>query len=201
MTNEEILNLAREAIARESAAVAQLAGQLDDSFADVANALLHCRGHVLVAGSGTSNTVAARFAHLLSCVGTPALFIHPGDSQHGLAGAVTARDVLICISKGGETTEVIHLARVAKARGTTLVALTEKPASTLGQMADFVLKVVAPPEADPFGMVATGSSLVNSGFADAMCVALLKMRDYGIEEFSQTHPGGAVGRKLRGEEK
>jgi arabinose-5-phosphate isomerase len=200
MTNEEILNLARETIARESAAVAQLAGQLDESFANVANALLDCRGHVLVAGSGTSNPVAARFAHLLSCVGTPALFIHPGDSQHGLAGAVTARDVLICISKGGETTEVIHLARVAKARDATLVALTEKPASTLAQMADFVLTVVAPREVDPFGMVATGSSLVNSAFADAICVALLSLRGYGIAEFGQTHPGGAVGRKLRGED-
>lgn len=200
MTNTEILSLARDAIARESAAVAHLAGQLDDSFASVANVLLNCRGHVLVAGSGTSNPVAARFAHLLSCVGTPALFIHPGDSQHGLAGAVTARDVLVCISKGGETTEVIHLARVAKARDATLVALTEKPESTLGGMADFVLKVIAPPDVDPFGMVATGSSLVNSAFADAMCVALLRMRGYGVAEFGQTHPGGAVGRKLRGEE-
>ena len=200
MTNTEILSLARDAIARESAAVAHLAGQLDDSFASVANVLLNCRGHVLVAGSGTSNPVAARFAHLLSCVGPPALFIHPGDSQHGLAGAVTARDVLVCISKGGETTEVIHLARVAKARDATLVALTEKPESTLGGMADFVLKVIAPPDVDPFGMVATGSSLVNSAFADAMCVALLRMRGYGVAEFGQTHPGGAVGRKLRGEE-
>ena len=122
-------------------------------------------GHILVAGSGASNPVAARFAHLLSCVGTPALFIHLGDSQHGLAGAVT-----------------------------------EKRESTLGEMAGFVLKVVAPPDVDPFGMVATGSTLVYSVFADAMCVALLNMRDYAIAELGQIHPGGAVDRGPHGED-
>jgi arabinose-5-phosphate isomerase len=140
--------------------------------------------------------VAARLAHLLSCCGTPALFIHPGDSQHGLAGAVTKRDVLFTISKGGETAEVNHLARIAKKQGATVIALTENPDSTLGRLSDVVLRVQAPAGADPYGMIATGSSLVNAAVGDALCVVLLKLRGYSKEDFGVTHPGGAVGKKL-----
>ncbi len=197
MQPEEILQLASEVIQQESEGVACLIPQLDESFVKAAQLLLDCKGHVLVAGSGTSHPVAARFAHLLSCCGTPALFIHPGDSQHGLAGAVTEQDVLIGISKGGETVEVNFLAQVAKSRGAKLIALTEKPDSSLGKLADLVLKVQAPSEIDPYGMIATGSSLVNAAYGDALCVVLLKLRGYPVEKFGETHPGGAVGRKLK----
>jgi len=139
--------------------------------------------------------VGARLAHLLSCCGTPALFIHPGDAQHGLSGAVTDRDVLILISKGGETTEVNTLASIAKQRGARLIALTEQPDSSLGRMSDLVLCVRPPAGVDPYGMIATGSSLVNAAFGDALCVVLLHMRGYTREQFGQTHPGGAVGRQ------
>jgi D-arabinose 5-phosphate isomerase GutQ len=196
MTPEEILQTARSVVERESAAVAGLVGQLGADFAAAAEMLLACQGHVLVAGSGTSHAVGARLAHLLSCCGTPALFIHPGDSQHGLSGAVTARDVLIALSKGGETAEVNFLASIAKGRGAKVIAITEKPDSTLGRISDRVLCVKAPPEADPYGMIATGSSLVNAAFGDALCVVLLNMRGYTQEQFGKTHPGGAVGKKI-----
>jgi arabinose-5-phosphate isomerase len=194
---EEILNIASEVIQQESKGVLGLIPQLDQSFVQAAQLLLDCPGHVLVAGSGTSHPIAARLAHLLSCCGTPSLFIHPGDSQHGLAGAVTGHDVVIAISKGGETTEVNFLARIAKSRRAQLIALTEKPESTLGKMADVVLKVQSPAEIDPYGMIATGSSLVNAAYGDALCVVLLKLRSYSVEKFGETHPGGAVGRKLK----
>jgi D-arabinose 5-phosphate isomerase GutQ len=196
MEETEIIALAHEVIQRESAAVAALSEQIDQSLAAAARRLLDCQGHVLVAGSGTSHTVGARLAHLLSCCGTPALFIHPGDGQHGLSGAITSKDVLIAISKGGETLEVNHLARIAKGRGAGLIALTEKPTSTLGKLSDIVLKVVAPPGIDPYGLIATGSSLVNLAFCDALCVIMLHLRGYSREQFGQTHPGGAVGIKL-----
>ena len=186
-----------DVIERESAAVASVAAQLDDSFVAVVRAMLECEGKVLVSGSGTSHAVALRFAHLLSCVGTPSLVLHPGDSQHGAAGAVAEGDVWVGLSKGGETTEVIFLAGIARKRGATVVAITEKPASSLGQLADLVLHVTAPDGVDPFGMVATGSSLFNSAFCDAICVALLELRGYSVEDFGETHPGGAVGHKIR----
>ena len=200
MSPEEMLELARAVVRRESAAVAAIAAQLDRSFVCAAQMLLACQGHVLVAGAGTSHPVAARLAHLLSCCGTPALFIHPGDSQHGLSGAVSGHDVLIAISKGGETAEVNHLARIARRRGAAIVALTEKPDSTLGRMSDVVLQVQAPPDVDPYGMIATGSSLVNAALGDALCVVLLQLRGYSKEDFGLTHPGGAVGRKLAKDE-
>ncbi len=196
MTSDEILELARSTIQKEIDSVATLMDQLDGGFVETAKRLLECKGHVLVTGAGTSNPVAARLAHLFSCCGTPALFIHPGDSQHGLAGAVTEQDVLLAISKGGETTEINHLAKVARERGATVIGLTENPDSTLGDLSDVVLQVQAPPDSDPYGMIATGSSLVNAAVGDALCVVLLRLRGYSIEEFSQTHPGGAVGRKL-----
>ena len=199
MSQVDVISIASHVIRQESAAVITLLDQLDDSFVHAAETLLACQGHVLVAGSGTSHPVGARLAHLLSCCGTPALFIHPGDSQHGLSGAVTAKDVLIAISKGGETLEVNYLARIARQRGATLIALTEKPDSTLGQLSDIVLKVVAPPDVDPYGMIATGSSLVNSAFCDALCVVMLNLRGYSKEQFAQTHPGGAVGIRIKDE--
>jgi D-arabinose 5-phosphate isomerase GutQ len=194
---EEIIELATQVMRAEGAAVSSAAGQLNKSLVEAANLMLGCQGHILVAGSGTSHPVAARMAHLLSCCGTPALFIHPGDSQHGLAGAVKETDILIAISKGGETAEVITLAKTAKERGAKLIGLTEKPGSSLGQLSDIILNVISPPDIDPFGMIATGSSLVNAAFGDALCVVLLKLRGYSLVDFGATHPGGAVGQKLK----
>lgn len=192
-----VRQLGIDVIERESAAVASVADQLGDSFVEAVRILLECQGKVLVSGSGTSHAVALRFAHLLSCVGTPALFLHPGDSQHGASGAVAAGDVWIGLSKGGETTEVIFLAGIARKRGATVLAITEKPGSSLGRLADTVLHVTAPEDVDPFGMVATGSSLFYCAFCDAVCVALLELRGYSVDDFGQTHPGGAVGHKIK----
>ena len=200
MDDAAIRRLGTEVIAREAAAVASVADQLDETFEQVVRRLLACEGKVLVSGSGTSHAVALRFAHLLSCVGTPALFLHPGDSQHGASGAVAENDVWIGLSKGGETTEVIFRAGIARKRGATVVAITEKPESSLGRLADITLHVTAPEGVDPFGMVATGSSLFNSAFTDAICVALLELRGYSVDDFGETHPGGAVGHKIRGHE-
>jgi arabinose-5-phosphate isomerase len=199
ITSVDILEKAKSVILHESSAVASLVPQLDHSLMEAAERMLSCQGHVLVGGSGTSNAVAARFAHLLSCCGTPALFIHPGDSQHGLSGAVTGRDVLFLISKGGETVEVNHLASIARSRGAALIGLTEKPDSTLGRMCDVVLCFKAPADSDPYGMIATGSSLFNAALCDALCVALLELRGYTKEQFGETHPGGAVGLRLASE--
>jgi D-arabinose 5-phosphate isomerase GutQ len=198
MDDTAIRALGSAVIEREAAAVASLASQLDESFPAAVRTLFACQGKVLVSGSGTSHAVALRFAHLLSCVGTPALFLHPGDSQHGASGAVAEGDVWIGLSKGGETSEVIFLAGIARKRGATVMAITEQPDSSLGRLADLVVRITAPADVDPFGMVATGSSLFGAAYCDAICVALLELRGYSVDEFGETHPGGAVGHKIRG---
>lgn len=198
MDDQQILEMATGVIDTESRAVASLKEQLKPSLAQAARTILGCKGHIIVAGSGTSHAVALRFAHLLSCCGTPALFLHPGDSQHGSAGAVRAEDVLIALSKGGETAEVNFLANVARQRGASVIGITEKPDSTLGQISHIILEIEAPEGVDPYGMIATGSSLFNSALCDALCIVLLNLRGYSVDQFGQTHPGGAVGRKLKG---
>ena len=104
------------------------------------------------------------------------------------------------LSKGGETAEVCFLAGMARKRGAAVLAVTEQPDSTLGRLADVVLESRAPPDIDPYGMIATGSSLYDSAFCDAVCVALLELRGYSCESFGETHPGGAVGHRLRAEQ-
>ena len=198
MNEQEILEIAANVIDIESRAVANLRDQLKPTLVEAAQAMLNCKGHVIVSGSGTSHAVALRFAHLLSCSGTPALFLHPGDSQHGASGAVRAEDVLVALSKGGETAEVNFLVNVARERGATVIGITEKPASTLGRLSNITLEIKAPDGVDPYDMIATGSSLFNSAFCDALCVVLLNLRGYSLEQFGQTHPGGAVGQKLKG---
>jgi arabinose-5-phosphate isomerase len=197
LNSEEILLLAGQVIESESSAVKTITPQLDHHFVEAAQMLLACQGHVLTAGSGTSHAVALRLAHLLSCCGTPALFIHPGDAQHGLSGAVTAHDVLIVISKGGTTVEVNALVRIAKSRGAKVIAITEKLDSPMAEMCDLILKVVAPEGVDMYGMIATGSSLVNSAFCDSLCIVMATLRNYSQAQFGETHPGGAVGEKLK----
>lgn len=199
MEQEKLLARAREVVAREAQGVAALAAQLDERVLAVVDLLYACQGHVLVAGAGTSHAVAQRLAHLLSCSGAPALCVDAADALHGGAGAVTGRDVVYLISKGGRSAEVNRFAEIAHQRGAKIVAQTEDPASPLGQMADAVYPVRAEGELDPYGMIATGSSLVNGAAGDVLCVLLLERRGYTREAFGMTHPGGAVGETLRGQ--
>ncbi|MHC4433557.1 MAG: SIS domain-containing protein [Planctomycetota bacterium] len=196
LSKEAIVARANEVIACESSAVAGLQGQLDRTIADVAQTILNCRGHVLIAGAGTSRAIAQRFAHLLACCGTPGLFVSAADAIHGGSGAVTDKDVVYVISKGGQSEEINQFARICKANGAKVIAHTENPDSPLGQMSDAVYHIVAPQDVDPYGMIATGSSLTNAAACDALCIVLLEMRGYTKEQFSRTHPGGAVGRKI-----
>lgn len=201
VSRAEIVDRARAVVRTEAEAVGALAGQFDEHLADVLSLLIECQGHVLVTGAGTSRAVAQRLAHLLSCSGTPSLFISASDGLHGSSGAVTPNDVVYLISKGGHSAEINQFAKIARDRGAKLIAQTENPQSPLAQMCDSVYKVSAVGEVDPFGMVATGSSLVNGAAGDVLCVLLLELRGYTREAFGQTHPGGAVGKKLAEDKK
>jgi len=193
---DELIALAMETIEREAHAVAGVKEQCRSSIVAVADMLFQCQGHVLVAGAGTSRAMAQRFAHLLACCGTPGLFISAADAIHGGSGAVTDRDVVYIISKGGQSEEINQFAGICKGNGAKIIAHTEKPDSPLGRMSDAVYHIVAPEGVDPYGMIATGSSLTNGAACDALCCVLLKMRGYSEEQFGRTHPGGAVGKKV-----
>jgi len=193
---KKMIERAREVIARESAAVATIAQQLDESVIEVANLMFNCKGHILVAGAGTSRAISQRFAHLLNCCGTPAVALNAADCLHGGAGAITGGDVLYVISKGGYSREINCLVEIAKNKGAKIIAHTENPDSPLATMSDAIYKIKAPEDVDPYGMIATGSSLVNGAACDVLCVLLLEMRGYSKEQFSVTHPEGAVGKRI-----
>jgi D-arabinose 5-phosphate isomerase GutQ len=201
MTSEQLIEKAKSVLLREADAVGACARWMDESLAGIASLLLDCRGHVLVAGAGTSRAVAQRFAHLLSCCGTPALPINAADALHGGSGAITERDVVYIISKGGHSAEINKFAEIARKRGAKIVAHTENPDSPLARMSDAVYRVRADGDVDPYGMIATGSSLVNCAACDVLCILLLELRGYSKEAFGATHPEGAVGKKLEAEEK
>lgn len=192
----EMVERAKELVRQEARAVAALAEQFDESLAEVVETLLRCKGHILVTGTGTSHAIALRMAHLLACCGMPALCINAVDALHGGSGAVTENDVVFIISKGGHSIEINRFAKIARGRGAKLIAQTENPGSPLGKMSDVVYCVKASGDVDPYGMIATGSSLVNGAAGDALCVLLLEITGYTKEQFGATHPGGAVGKKL-----
>jgi D-arabinose 5-phosphate isomerase GutQ len=201
LTTDQMLARAREVVETEAKAVSALKDQLSADLVAVARLMLDCQGHVLTAGAGTSCAMAQRFAHLLACCGTPALFISAANSIHGGAGAISDKDIVYIISKGGQSTEINTFAQIAKGRGAKIIAHTERPESPLGKLSDAVVHVTATEDADPYGMIATGSSLMNGAACDVLCVLLLELRGYTKEQFSHTHPGGAVGVKIEAEKR
>lgn len=188
-----ILDAARRVVRAEASAVAAVAQQLDDSFTEVVEMLLATTGKVFVTGSGTSGAVARRMAHLLAVCGTPAAFIHPMDALHGTMGVLTRGDVLISISRGGESKEINDLSSRAIDRGLSVIALTAAPESALGRLAKVTVVLDTEPEADPGGMIAMGSTLVTAVWGDAVATVLMRLRGYGFDQVLDIHPAGAVG--------
>ena len=193
---DEALALARETIRQDAVAVLAAVDAVGDGFARAVELLFACRGKAIVTGMGTSGATAQRIAHLLAVGGTPAFFAHPADGLHGGLGAVTEQDVVLAISKGGESAELNAYVERAKGRGAQAVAMTAEPASTLAGLADATILVRTPIEADPGGMIAMGSALANCAVGDALVVALMHLRQYPWQSFEFTHPGGAVGRAI-----
>ena len=191
--NTTLLEAAREQVRREGAAVQEVAGQLDESFLATVDTLYECRGKVFITGSGTSSTIARRMAHLLSVCGTPAVFLSAMDALHGTMGAVTAGDVVILISYGGESDELNQLGLRVKDRGARVIALTGAPTSTLAGLADITAVVRATDQADPGNIIAMGSTLVAGVWGDAVAYVLMRRRGYSWNEVLHTHPAGAVG--------
>ncbi len=200
-SKDDLVAMAKSIVKREAGAIQALEDQFDSSLDRVVSLMLKCEGHILVAGAGTSHAMAHRLAHLLSCSGTPALCVNAADALHGGAGAITPDDVVFIISKGGRSSEINQFAEIAQQRGAKLIAQTEDPGSPLGKLCDAVFCIKAIGEVDPYGMIATGSSLVNGAAGDVLCEILLELRGYSKDEFGETHPGGAVGIKLEAHEK
>ena len=191
---DDILAVARERLLVEARAVSALADTVDGTLITAASMILACTGKLFIGGSGTSGTVARRMAHIFSVTGTPALAFSPMDALHGSSGAILSTDLVLLISKGGASDEVIQLARIARGRGAKVIALTRGHDTPLAQIADHSVVVSVPAEAEIGGIVATGITIAQSAWGDALADVLMRGRGYTWREFMTTHPAGAVGR-------
>ncbi|MBZ0091549.1 MAG: KpsF/GutQ family sugar-phosphate isomerase [Sulfuricellaceae bacterium] len=190
------LELAKQVLLIEAQAVEALIARLDGEFIRALQLILHCRGRVVVSGMGKSGHIARKIAATLASTGTPAFFVHPGEASHGDLGMIAHDDVLIALSNSGESSELLAIVPLLKRRGTQLISMTGRPASTLAREADVHLDASVAQEACPLGLAPTASTTAALALGDALAVALLDARGFGSEDFALTHPGGALGRRL-----
>jgi D-arabinose 5-phosphate isomerase GutQ len=195
-TADSIVDAARAAIRREARAVEGLSGQIDRSFAELAKQILDLAGKVITTGTGTSGIMAERLAHLLAVSGTPAFYLPCLDALHGGMGAITEGDLVLAISKGGQSTELTELVTRLGERNIPVIALTENPESPFARAAHMVAVVKTEPvDADPGGLIAMGSTLVAGAWGDALATVLMALRGHTWEEVVHIHPGGIVGQQ------
>lgn len=187
---------ALQAIRIERDAISALENRIDVHFIRACEAIMACKGRVVVTGMGKSGHIGHKIAATLASTGTPSFFVHPGEASHGDMGMITSQDVVIAISNSGNTSEVVTILPLIKRMGAPLISMTGNPDSTLAKEAVANLDVSVTTEACPLGLAPTSSTTATLVMGDALAVALLEARGFSAEDFAFSHPGGSLGRKL-----
>ncbi len=195
-SQKSILSLAKSTILAESDAIANLANLLTDDFAKVVELIYNSKGRVIVTGIGKSAIIANKIVATFNSTGTPAVFMHAADAIHGDLGLILEDDVVICISKSGNTPEIKVLLPLIKNANNNIIAITGKPDSFLGQQSDLVLNTYVEKEACPNNLAPTTSTTAQLVMGDALAVCLLELRGFSSNDFAKYHPGGALGKRL-----
>jgi arabinose-5-phosphate isomerase len=193
---KNIKKIAREVLINESQAIQNLTTLIDDSFEACVNEIYSAKGRVVVTGIGKSAIIANKIVATLNSTGTPALFMHAADAIHGDLGMIQSEDIVMCLSKSGNTPEIKVLVPLLKRRGSKLVALVSNTNSYLAQQADFVLNATIAEEACPNNLAPTTSTTAHMALGDALAVCLLKLREFTSNDFAEFHPGGSLGKQL-----
>jgi len=188
--------MAREALGIEAQAVSALADRLNDQFSQAAQAILDCKGRVILIGVGKSGLIAKKIAATFASTGTPSFFVHATEASHGDLGMITQEDVVIALSNSGSTEELVAVLPAIARRGAKIVAMTGKLDSALARQADLVLDCGVEKEACPLNLAPTASTTAALALGDALAVVVLKARGFSEEDFALSHPGGSLGRKL-----
>ena len=191
-----IIKTAQETILIESNAIANLAKLIDADFEEAVKFILNSKGRVIVTGIGKSANIATKIVATFNSTGTPAIFMHAADAIHGDLGNVQKDDVVICISKSGNTPEIKVLVPLIKNYGNKIVAITGNVDSYLGEHADFTLNAFVEKEACPNNLAPTTSTTAQLVIGDALAVCLLDLRGFTSKDFAKYHPGGALGKRL-----
>jgi len=192
MDDQQILQQAQALIRAEGEVIAEVAGQLGESFVQAARLIASASGVVMVTGSGTSGTMARRMAHLFATCGIRSFFVSAAEALHGPSAAVTEGDVLIALSKAGKSVEINQFARVARQRGARAICLTWEPASELAQLSDIVLVIRPDVRGEGEGVLPFSSTLANGAVGDALCLVTKQLRGFDLATLAQTHPSGAT---------
>ena len=180
----------------EAEAIRNAVDLLDDQFDATVDMLLHTSGRLVVTGVGKSALIGQKIVATLNSTGTPSLFMHAADAIHGDLGMIQDNDVVLIISKSGNTAEIKVLLPLLKRTGVKLIALVSARDSYLARHADYVLHAYAEKEADPLNLAPTTSTTVALAMGDALAVSLLELRGFTRQDFARYHPGGALGKKL-----
>lgn len=197
MNNKEsIIKIAKETIALESASISNLATLIDSDFADAVQLIYKSKGRVIITGIGKSAIIATKIVATMNSTGTPAVFMHAADAIHGDLGLILEDDVVICISKSGNTPEIKVLVPLIKNAKNKMIAITGNKDSFLGTQADYVLNAFVAKEACPNNLAPTTSTTAQLVIGDALAVCLLEIRGFSSKDFAKYHPGGALGKKL-----
>lgn len=191
-----ILNTAKNTIDIEASALRDLATSLGKPFAVAIEALLSMEGRLVITGIGKSAIVAQKIVATLNSTGTPSLFMHAADAIHGDLGMIRAEDLVLCLSKSGETPEIKVLVPLLKHRVRMLIGMVSNPDSFLAKQADVVLLTPISQEADPNNLAPTTSTTVQMALGDAIATSLLALRGFTPIDFAKYHPGGALGKQL-----
>ncbi len=195
-TPEQIRQIALRTIREEATAISQLVDYVDDNFPACVDLILNSSGRVIVTGIGKSANIASKLVSTLNSTGTPAGFMHAADAIHGDLGMIRNEDVIICLSKSGDTPEIKVLLPLLKLMGNKLIALVGNTDSYLARNADFILNTTVHKEACPNNLAPTASTTAQLVMGDALAVALLECRGFTREDFAKYHPGGALGKRL-----
>jgi len=196
LTDKEILEKGKQVIKIESEAVSHLYELLDEEFVNAANTILNSKGRVIITGLGKSGLIARKIVATLNSTGTPAIHLHPTDALHGDLGMVRSEDVVIMISKSGNTEELYNLMLMLKRLNVTLIGMLGKRDSKIGRGCDIFLNVNVKEEACPYDLAPTSSSTAALVMGDALAITLLEMRGFTTEDFAFLHPGGSLGKRL-----
>jgi arabinose-5-phosphate isomerase len=196
MNQAAIQALARAVIETEAGAVAALLERIDEQFLAACAFMLACSGRVVVIGMGKSGHIGSKIAATLASTGTPAFFVHPAEASHGDLGMIKPADVVLALSRSGETEEVNLILPLLKRLGVRIVAMTGNPASTLARHADAHIDVSVEKEACPLGLAPTSSTTAALVMGDALAISLLESRGFTREDFARSHPAGQLGRRL-----
>lgn len=196
MNSEEIITSAKQTITEEAQAIAKLIDYLDDDFTQSVQYILQSKGRVVITGIGKSAIIANKIVATMNSTGTPAIFMHAADAIHGDLGIIQQDDVVICISKSGNTPEIKVLVPLLKRGNNKLIAITSNKNSVLAQQADSVLYAHVDKEACPNNLAPTTSTTAQLVLGDALAVCLLEMKHFGSSDFAKYHPGGALGKRL-----